>query len=118
MNDRGLVLMLAPMIVCCFMVSNSSGVSRAGFSRIASLMPTLPMSCRGLARWISSWNRSSIWADGRRGQGSDAALPGFLAAMAESLGDHWLTKVDHPEDGCRQQPFVIIHLLASSANAS
>ena len=37
-----------PISAWVFMISHSSGVSRPGFSRIESGIPTLPMSCSGL----------------------------------------------------------------------
>ena len=49
-----------PSVVCVFMTSNSSGVSLPGFSRIASGMPTLPMSWSG-----ADLNRSSIVVSSR-----------------------------------------------------
>ena len=42
------------------MISNSSGVSRPGFCKIASGTATLPMSCSGLARYRSCRKRSSM----------------------------------------------------------
>ena len=41
--------MLAPIVVCVFMVAHSAGSSLPGFSRMSSMMPTLPTSCRALA---------------------------------------------------------------------
>ena len=46
--------MVAPMVVCRFMVTHSASVRVLGFCRIASGTPILPMSCMGAAARIVS----------------------------------------------------------------
>src|SRR5579883_3154576 len=50
-------MMLAPLVVCVFMISNSSGVSEPGFFNTRSSTPIFPTSCSNAA--MRSLSRSS-----------------------------------------------------------
>ena len=56
--------MLAPIVVRVFIFAHSAGSSLPGFSRMSSVMPTLPTSCSALA-WRSSSACSAVMPTSR-----------------------------------------------------
>ena len=95
--------MLAPLVVCVFMISNSSGVSAPGFFRMWSSMPILPTSCSWAEmRRISMKSVVQLHlARDQQGVARDAV------GVAASVGIFFVDRAGQHLDGAHEQRAVL-----------
>src|ERR1039457_4380180 len=101
----------APIEVCVFICSNSASVSLPGFSRIASGIPILPMSCNVAARRISSISRWGKRGPVRQQRASAPEPPGVLLGIVVAVLGRKRKALQDLEPGLLQIAGALSHLL-------